>query len=257
MQFFTFLYKAGYHIFVSMEMKSLTLLLCGLIVHSAPAQKISRWEIGLGLSPDYCFRSIHNTSKSAGAVHDFNDRSRSEEKRYGYTAGFWARYEHSDVLQFESGLQYSNKGYLYHITNMFDPSIPSIGGNYVRHRFLYLDIPLKVNLTVAKLENQSFHFTGGIATNILLEQKNVNFYKNSRGGTLDGKYNAVYDASSLCRPINFTVFAGVGLDFTLSEKVHLQVDPLFRYGLVPVYKSDPIRTRLWSFGINTIMYIRL
>lgn len=210
-----------------------------------------RWHLGLGFSPDFCFRSVHNTGKD----------TQQERVKVGYTLGMWARHDFNDLLQMEFGLQYSSKGYTYNVVNpgfrsQTDPGSSPLSlplGFYARRRFEYLDIPLKMNVTVAKLEKQSLHFTGGVAMNILLKEKNTGYQRfNAIGDIVE-----MSDIDNHTKSFNLTAFMGLGLDIRLKEKIHLQVDPLFRYGMVPVYKNDPAHTRLWSFGVNSTLYFRL
>lgn len=241
-----------------MKTKSIALLIAVLASISVHGQDSKSWHFGLGASPEYCYRIISSHDTGFASESYFKFRKENEKAQPGFSAGFWVKYAHSPALEFESGIQYVNIGYQLHLKNIrvttdVDPDgVGFANGDYINsHRFRYINVPFKFNLVLADLGNVKFHTTAGVSLNVLIEQRNTTTWPG------EPVHHSFGDPTYSNRAINCSPLAGVGLDFRMSGRMRMSVEPVFRYGLIPVYKGDPIRTRLWSGGINAVLYIQM
>jgi hypothetical protein len=225
------------------------------------AQDARKWFLGCSFSPDLCYRKLSNGSGDPTIDGIIAARNKSEHLKLGFTTGLNVKYQFNEVVSFETGLMYSNKGYKLRTDNIIfgdqvDPGhTPSAGGQFrVRYNYKYLDLPLKINIAFAREETYSFYFTAGVVVNVFLEQKNVSTFTSpnqpkqvtSSGGELFQTNNS----------LNISPFIGPGVRFGLGKRLHMQVEPLFRYGLLPLYNA-PIKGYLWNWGLNTVLYYAL
>lgn len=244
-----------------MKTKVITLLVAAFTVVNLLAQDEKQWHLGLSFSPDYCSRNIsqHGTDTMSGFDQRMEQRSKHEESTPGYTTGIWVKYRKNATWEFESGLQYANRGYTYHHTGLVfgdqvSPTQTPVPSDYFRiHHFKYLDIPFKANAILVSHERVNMHVSGGFALNIFMEQKNVFFITNSSEAEQITYGNPNYDN----KRVNISPFIGFGPEIRMGKAMRLCIEPTFRYGLIPVHQGDPVHTKLWSFGINAILYIPL
>jgi hypothetical protein len=244
------------------SMKAPTLLcLFVLITATSQAQDARKWFLGYSFSSDLCYRRLSNGSGDPAIDGMIAARNKSEHLKMGFTTGLNVKYQFNDVISVETGLMYSNKGYKSRTDNIIfgdqvDPGqTPSSGGQFrVRYNYKYLDLPLKINIVFAREETYSFYLTAGAVVNVFLEQKNVSTFTSPNhpkqvtisGGELFRTNNS----------LNISPFIGPGIRFGLGKRLHMQVEPLFRYGVLPLYDA-PIKGYLWNWGLNTVLYYAL
>src|SRR5674476_325987 len=111
-------------------------------------QKLKQILMGLNLSPDYSYRTLKSDGPMfSGSV--VSSRNNQEVAKFGYTVGLNIYFNITSRAAFETGIQYSNKGYKTELMDLVwlqpDPSLPT-KGKFI-YNISYLDIPAKINLT--------------------------------------------------------------------------------------------------------------
>ncbi|MEO6548830.1 MAG: outer membrane beta-barrel protein [Ferruginibacter sp.] len=193
--------------------------------------KFKRLQIGIIFSPDYNFRKLNNNDGSPSSDLLIKNRNDKEIGKFGYTTGIDICVKLTEKVGFETGIQYSNKGYQTKKQNLVfsqpDPSLPTTTKIvYVYH---YIDIPLKVNLMLGQGRIRLISSVG-VTTNILMKEN----YKK----------------------VNFSPMAGIGIDYKINNQINLRVEPTFRYGIL--YTTDtPVTENLWNTGLNIGLYFKL
>jgi Outer membrane protein beta-barrel domain len=210
--------------------------------------------IGFNISPDYCNRTLKNNDGAGTSGLIIDMRNQRETGRPGFTAGFNICVNFSKNTGFETGIQYSLKGYqtakyglVYPVP---DPTAP------VRAKFLYtyhtVDIPLKINITKG---NGKLRFIGaaGITTNILImvmETSILEYAYNNR------RSEETYQSPYNYRKINLSPAISLGMDYRINNNMYLRAEPTFRYGLLKNINT-PVTEHLWSAGLNMGFYYGL
>ena len=73
-----------------------------------PTQKIL---IGFNFSPDFSSRTLKNNDGSSSSDLVIKSRKDIEIAKFGYTTGLNVCFNFSQLVGFETGIQFSNKGY--------------------------------------------------------------------------------------------------------------------------------------------------
>ncbi len=215
----------------------------------------SPWSFGVGFSPDFCFRTLSADGNSA-RWKSFRDDN--EIIKLGYTAGFYVKKQLDLSFSLETGLAYSNKGYMRQMDLIFgsdiDPSgiNPTVPSRFTGlYHFKYLDVPLKLNFLLSEWRRTRLHLSSGFVLNVFLEQKNVTEYTEAGQHHREVSYGEGLLANG---PVNISPFLGLGFDIKLSEMTRIQIEPMFRHAILPAHLDDGVETRLWTSGLNVVLY---
>ena len=155
-----------------------------------------------------------------------------------------------------SGLVYTNNGDVYLIAtgpvdrvmtasayniDGFDPQKANLQylNNSIQQNFSYLELPvvLRYKLIDKKVD---FNVIGGVSYNILVN--------NSVFTTVDGARYSIGKTEGL-NQISLSSSLGMGMEYDLSEKFSLNLEPTFRYYLNPYNKVTGSNIHPYSFGI--------
>lgn len=156
----------------------------------------------------------------------------------------------SQNIAFETGLQYSNKGYQTKTMDLIfegtDPNEPMLVQAKAKfhYSYKYLGVPLKLNIYFGEGD---LRFVSGIGatTNFLLNVQNRENYEYA-----DGKKETKNEEGTLeYNMIDLSPMISFGIDYKISNNIHLRVEPTFRYGIIKVNHS-PIKENLWNAGVN-------
>ncbi len=125
--------------------------------------------------------------------------------------------------------------------DVFDPFKSSLQylNNSLHQRFNYLEMPVILRY---KLVDRAIdlNLIGGLSYNLLLY--------NSVYTTFDGSRYLIGKTEGL-NPIIFSSSLGMGMEYSLSDKLSLNLEPTFRYYLKPFSEISGINTHPYSFGI--------
>jgi hypothetical protein len=224
--------------------------------HAQEKKKQTRKDkiaIGFNFSPDYTNRTLKNNNNSSTADMIIGVRNDTEMGKFGYTTGIIISTPLSEHFAFETGIQYSNKGYrtkpLELTYQVPEPNAP-IKAKF-KYNYCYIDVPLRVNFMTGK-EDFKFIAATGIAVNFLVSSKDKVIYIYNDGRTETKKQQAHPGYKN----INLSPFISLGFQSRLGTNIFLRVEPTFRYGILK--NSDtPITEYLWSAGVNICYYYRL
>jgi hypothetical protein len=229
-------------------MKQILILSCVLLSCSAHAQKKNRVHklfAGCNFSTDYSYRSLHNNDGSSSSDIVINAR-KDESAKFGYTTGLNFLIQCSDHVGFETGIQYSNKGYKTGTRSLTyfppDPTLPTQQKTVAT--FNYIGIPLQLKFITGK--NKLRFVSGiGLTTSLLLQAKQTIQYTYSDRR----KETHTQNNTSFFKKIDLSPMISAGIDYTISNKIHLTAAPTFRYGVLKT-TNTPVTESLWSAGLN-------
>lgn len=232
-----------------------------------PKSSTSPYSIGINISPDYAFRKLINNGENSIDSFIIESRNDYEEAKISYTAGINISYKYSEHLDFELGVQYSNKGFKeYHdlsglvFGDMIDPRYGFTYGSgpieipesYVaKSNFKYLDIPVRAICNFGKKKTR-LSISLGITSSIFLESTRVTIsnyadgHKTRRTYKENGGYNKLFISTT----------ASIGMSHKISENLLLRAEPVFRYGITKMIDTS-VSAYLWSAGLNVSCFYLL
>jgi len=231
-----------------------TLFCCCAILFTATlsAQTASkRFQFGVNYSADYAFRTLKNNGDSPFAEMVIDLRDDSEKAKYGFTTGLNVLFTVNNHLEIGAGVQYSNKG--YRVPTIQVEGVmpqPYLEGKVISS-LNYIDIPLKVNFIFGNGKLRGLA-GAGIVANFLASSTLRTVYKQSNG---DESYGKITNTSDYKR-FNLSPMVSVGVDYQLNERVHLRLEPTFRYGVLKIADA-PITMLVWNAGLNASCYFSL
>lgn len=216
-----------------------------------------RFALGVNFSPDRCYRvwwaAPWNRKSIPGYRSKVDFRDSMETPRIGFTAGVGVLYRKSVNLTFESGLYYASKGVNMIRTKLIpitpDPYLPDYASFTFREN--YLELPLKANYTF-RSGRLNGYVTGGFSSNVFWSAKSVGLFEYS-----DGRTERVVGSLAGPSRFNFSIVAGLGMDYQLSERWAIRMEPTFRHAITPSVFGTDIGYYWHSLGLQTGVYLRL
>lgn len=168
-------------------MKQLLVLISTLASFTVLGQStkpLKKIFFGLNFSPDYSSRILKNNDGNPSTDLVINSRNDIEVAKFGYTAGLNVCFNFSQLVGFETGIQFSNKGYKTKNQDLvyFPPNASLPTKFKTNYSYQYIGIPLKARFSFG---NSKVRFVSGIGfmTNILLNVKQTANYEYSNGKT--------------------------------------------------------------------------
>lgn len=125
--------------------------------------------------------------------------------------------------------------------DVFDPGKANLSyvNNTLRQTFSYLEMPLILRYKVID-KTFDFNVIGGLSYNMLVNNTVHTFAEGN-------KYNV--GKTEGLNPFMVSSSLGMGMEYNLSGKVSLNLEPMFRYYLNPFSDMAGIKTHPYSFGI--------
>lgn len=239
-------------------MKKTFLLIVFMTSYTLYAQEAStgsKISVGFNFSPDYNYRTVKVSEKGNSPYPDLGNWEDNQIGKLGYTTGLTIAVKLSDRAELETGLQYSNKGYQTKTMDLIfegDPTNPLLPAKATFHySYQYIGVPLKLNMFFG--EDDLRIVSGiGVTTNFLLNVQNRANYEYP-----DGKKDIKKDKSEdNFNKIDLSPFFSFGIDYKLTNAIHLRAEPTFRYGILKT-TSTPITENLWNAGVNLAVSYQL
>lgn len=236
-----------------MKLINLFVILFFSIKLCAQKTQANKVLIGYNFSSDYNYRTLKNNDNTPMADVIIKSRNQFEIAKFGYTTGVDLLFNCSKNWGLETGLQYSNNGYKTENQELSfgspDETLP-IKAQFI-YSYQYVGIPLKAKYIFGK-NNLHFISSVGFMTNFLVNEKaKIKYeYKNGREETKTESNN------SDINKINILPVISVGVDYKLCKKMHLVVEPTYRYSLLKL-KNAPISENLWNMGLNVGLYYEI
>lgn len=229
-------------------MKHLLILVSTFLSLAVAGQKpkqSNKITIGFSFSPDYSFRTLKNDGGNNSTDLVIKSRNDIEKAKFGYTTGFNVTFNFSSLIGFETGVQYSNKGYKTIEQHLiyFPPAPASPDRVTTIYSYQYIGIPLKAKFAFGKSKAR-FIASAGVITNFLIDIKQSINYKYSDGRT--EKKNQ--SSTSGFNKVDISPMVSIVVDYQITNKIHLSAEPTFRFGLIKT-KDAPVKENLWSAGL--------
>jgi hypothetical protein len=245
-----------------------TVFLCSAQETSKPKPKFKTGNdydmyLGFCFSPDMAYRHLKNndgTSTSADLISQYNN---IDAPKFGFTGGITFCYMYNKLFGFETGIQYSNKGFQTKNNSLYyDIADPRRGWTYngnstppstgkVIYTYNSTDVPIKLVCLAGK---NRIRFAGsvGLIVTTLFRLREHFTGTDSNGAPM----TKTVIKSSYINPIQFFPVISAGIDYRLSEFMFLKIEPIVRYGIrQDIANSSPIGIHLWNAGINFTYYI--
>ncbi len=209
------------------------------------AKNATKISIGYSFSPEYSFRTLKNSGSNNYTDLVINSRNDIEKAKFGYTTGLNINFHFSEMFRFETGFQYSNKGYKTKEQDLvYFQNIPSDPNKVtMKYSYQYIGIPLQAKFAFGKSKTR-FISSAGIVTNFLINVKNSIKLVYPDGKT---EIKSEFSTSGFNK-IDISPIVSIGVDYKLKDKIHLSVEPTFRFGLIET-KDAPVKEKLWSAGL--------
>ncbi len=125
--------------------------------------------------------------------------------------------------------------------DFFDPEKASLEyiDNTLNQNFSYLELPISLRYKIID-KTLDFNIIGGISYNLLV--------KNSVYAKVDGGKFPIGHTEGL-NPVSISSSFGMGMEYNLSDRFSLNLEPTFRYYLNPINELTSTNLRPYSFGI--------
>lgn len=145
----------------------------------------------------------------------------------------------NDIFLYDS--KSGNRVQTMYTIDVFDPYKASLKyiDNSLHQNFNYLEVPLFLKYKVID-RKVDFNLIGGISYNILISNSAYSY----SGGVK--YYIGKTEGLSL---VTISSSIGMGMEYSLSKKISLNVEPTFRYYLTPVGSLTGYSLHTYSFGI--------
>lgn len=207
-------------------------------------------QLGVNFSPDFNYRVLRMKEEGQLAEYLLNHRNAYESAKLSVTTGINLLYNLNPIMGIETGIQYSNKGFLYQ-TNpelIFEDG-STINGIIQVSNFHFIDVPIRAYFNLGK-GNLRFFSSVGLVSNVLLSATETTQID------ISGKPQKSTDKQEGdFKRFNLSPMMSLGIDYRLTPKTNLRVEPTVRYGIFPV-ESSVLKTNLYNVGLNFGYYFR-
>ncbi len=245
------------------------------IIQKSSNQPSQQWSVGAQFSPVYSFRTLGGQSFSTPDEQvDESYYNNSEDGIVAYAGGISLNYGFNDRLSLASGLYISRIGQvnsdvvaydnpdsplLYELasssgTVTINPqkfekvmlrevditkdSVPGdylVNGSFVQN-FDYLEVPFVLKYKMLK-SRLSVNLSGGLSPGILVNNRS---YFNVDGEKVQTGY------TQNIKPVIYNSVMGLGIEYSISTKLSINLDPLFKYSLSPINSNSGLKYHPYS-----------
>ncbi len=218
------------------------------------AEKRSRFSIGGTFSLDYCYRHgvTNDPFLEKYVLSTFND---IDIPKIGFTTGINILFRLSDRSVLQSGILFSQKGWATRtgpFTFMPPAPVPAPIEVYSNNKYEYIDIPFLFKFYFTNRKFKLF-ISSGIVLNVFARYCDVvDIYYDD--GTKDREVY-IGDDYVTFNKLTFGANLGIGVDYAISQKFALTLQPTFGYQFNPI-ADTPIRYYLYSGGIITGVFYK-
>ncbi len=121
-----------------------------------------------------------------------------------------------------------------------DRAVVSTNARLVQN-FEYFEIPVMVRYNLVQ-KKVGVHLTGGLSANIL--SSNYSYVE------ANGNRQSVGETENI-RDVNYSGVFGVGMNYSITDKLSFNIEPTIRYSITPINESSDINSFLYSMGVFT------
>ena len=250
-----------------------------------------KWGVGTQVSPIYSYRNLEAPGGSAGSASYYNDvedgiisyaggvnvhyaplkRLSVQSGLYYSSMGmkvgnaYYARIDNSNIFMDETA---SYQASINNSTGIIETqqdmdyaiaanTVPQAGWELtsqnlranalnasegeILQQFEYLELPLILRYRVVD-RRLGFHLLGGLSSNFLVG--NSAYYQ-------EGGNKEEIGATSNLRPVNYSSVVGMGVDYSISKRFHVNLEPTFRYYLNSINTGSLIKSHPYTIGFFT------
>ena len=151
------------------------------------------------------------------------------------------------IIETQQGLDYAiaanpapQPGWELGSQNAMASSLDAPQGEILQ-QFQYLELPLILRYRVID-RRLGFHFLGGLSSNFLVG--NSAYYQ-------EGGNKEQIGTTGNLRPVNYSSVVGMGVDYSISKRFHINLEPTFRYYLNSINTGSVIQSHPYTIGIFT------
>ena len=114
----------------------------------------------------------------------------------------------------------------------------------------YLAVPLTAHITFG---HKRLQFTAGAGFSALYLFSECSVTDQSYA---DGHTERKDDTSPYYRKFNLAPQLSAGIDYAINEKVHLKLEPVFRFAAIKSVDA-PVKENLYNYGLNIAAYWKI
>ncbi|MCW8898777.1 MAG: outer membrane beta-barrel protein [Flavobacteriales bacterium] len=236
-----------------------------LLGQSVSLSHNDKYQIGINYSINNTFRVLKNDSKNENFDNIIDSRNKREKSLLNNSLGINFILNFKDKMFIETGVTYSIMGYQTKeqellFSNLSDPrkgftvnysNLPTTEKLIVEYAFIKIPTTFNVTFIDKKI---SVYGLGGISTNFLL-------YKESTYEWLlqDGSIDIVKSGKNkwdLYNTINFSAIVGLGLKYSVNEKIDLRLTPNFEYSFTS-FTDSKMKEYPYSYGVQIKLFYTL
>jgi hypothetical protein len=250
-----------------------------------------KWGVGTQVSPIYSYRNLEAPGGSAGSASYYNDveegiisyaggvnvqyallkRLSVQSGLYYSSMGmkvgnaYYARVDNGSsfmdetaslqasinnstgIIETQKDLDYAvgantvpQAGWEVSSQNLRANALNATEGEILQ-QFEYLELPLILRYRVID-RRLGFHLLGGLSSNFLVG--NSAYYQ-------EGENKEEIGATRNLRPVNYSSVVGMGVDYSISKRFHINLEPTFRYYLNSINTGSLIKSHPYTVGFFT------
>ncbi len=210
----------------------------------------SPWALGVSVSVDHCFRSLRNDAGDETRAMIIAFREEHESPRWSWTSGMEVTYTLGSHWLISSGLQVSDRGYLFEQETALisaDPNDPALPASSVRlefrEHFRYLSLPLMIHRVIG---TGGFRFEPGLGVWADLFMDQYSQQRRDFAGIVQTA--RVSDNTTDFREFGATLCVELPVRLKLGTRWSIRIGPRGRLQATAL-ADTPIKGHLWEAGL--------
>jgi len=215
---------------------------------------------GVGVSPEISYRNLVKTDFVPGIDEFIDETNDISESTFGYTAGAYFLKPFGRNLFFETGATISLDGYdvvlsdldfedliTQGLINSDDPGFDATEEIEFRNRFHSVGIPLRL-VFMSGGEKVRFIWGLGITPEYLFNSYTETIYKFDFGE--EERFEGEFQSTPADFNLTASISAGVDISLDRGRQSFVRIEPILRYGVLPVFDEDAYEINLFSYGLS-------
>jgi hypothetical protein len=204
-----------------------------------------RFSMGLSFAPGITYRSL-KYSETNGWIS--NQRDEEEVPKFGFSTGVNLFFRINSHLTIETGLLYANRGQKKKKQDLEwssqDSSFPE--SVVIINSYQFFELPVKANYYFTSGKKLQYYVSGGFSNTVFIQKKTKvkSIYKDGNKRKSTSVDDLGYSA------INFFINVGVGMEYHLSRKLSIRIEPAYTRSLNSVVQDDKAKELLYSFQLH-------
>lgn len=224
------------------------------------AESIQAQTFGIGVSPELSYRNLVKTDFVPGIDEFIDEANDMSESTFGYTAGAYFLKPFGRKLSFETGAVISQDGYnmvlrdfdlddpvLSDLVSSDDPGFDATEEIEIRNRFHSVGVPLRL-VFLSDGDNVRFTWGLGITPEFLFDATTETIYRFDFGE--EERLEGEFDTEPADFNLTASLSAGVDIALDRGRQGFVRIEPILRYGILPVFDEDAYEVNLFSYGLS-------